>query len=133
MVDIGMRYMLLGTRGTDVGHILENVIYLELKRRGYEVYVGKPDELEVEFDTGRRPGGGLRGHPPHQCTGLADGDGTMTGKALARLVFRKQFFPLLKNCSWNADISCIWKERNCCFRQDMLFGMIYFITAGCFS
>ena len=39
VVDIGMRYMLLGTRGTDVGHILENVIYLELKRRGYEVYV----------------------------------------------------------------------------------------------
>lgn len=49
VVDIGMRYMLLGTRGTDVGHILENVIYLELKRRGYEVYVGKLDELEVDF------------------------------------------------------------------------------------
>ena len=49
VVDIGMRYMLLGTRGTDVGHILENVIYLELKRRGYEVYVGKMDELEVDF------------------------------------------------------------------------------------
>lgn len=49
VVDIGMRYMLLGTRGTDVGHILENVIYLELKRREYEVYVGKLDELEVDF------------------------------------------------------------------------------------
>ena len=49
VVDIGMRYMLLGTRGTDVGHILENVIYLELKRRGYEVYVGKLDDLEVDF------------------------------------------------------------------------------------
>jgi len=49
VVDIGLRYMLLGTRGTEVGHILENVIYLELLRRGYEVYVGKVDDLEVDF------------------------------------------------------------------------------------
>ena len=49
VVDIRLRYMLLGTRGTDVGHILENVIYLELLRRGYEVYVGKVDDLEVDF------------------------------------------------------------------------------------
>lgn len=48
-VDIGMRYMLLGSRSTDVGHILENVIYLELLRRGYDVYVGKIDNLEVDF------------------------------------------------------------------------------------
>lgn len=49
VVDIGMRYMLLGTRSTDVGHILENIMFLELIRRGYEVYVGKVDELEVDF------------------------------------------------------------------------------------
>lgn len=49
VVDIGMRYMLLGSRSTDVGHILENVVYLELLRRGYQVYVGKIDELEVDF------------------------------------------------------------------------------------
>jgi predicted AAA+ superfamily ATPase len=48
-VDIGMRYLLLGKRGVDVGHILENVIYLELLRRGYQVYIGKVDELEVDF------------------------------------------------------------------------------------
>lgn len=48
-VDIGLRYMLLGSRSTDVGHILENVIYLELLRRGCEVSVGKIDELEVDF------------------------------------------------------------------------------------
>lgn len=49
VVDIGMRYMLLGSRSTDVGHILENVVYLELIRRGYDVYVGKIDDLEVDF------------------------------------------------------------------------------------
>ena len=49
VVDIGMRYMLLGTSGTDVGHILENIVYLELLRRGYEVYIGKIDDLEVDF------------------------------------------------------------------------------------
>lgn len=49
VVDIGMRYMLLGSRSTDVGHILENIVYLELIRRGYEVYVGKVDNLEVDF------------------------------------------------------------------------------------
>ncbi len=49
VVDIGLRYMLLGSRSTDVGHILENVIYLELLRRGFSVYVGKIDDLEVDF------------------------------------------------------------------------------------
>ena len=49
VADIGLRYMLLGSRSTDVGHILENVIYLELIRRGYDVYVGKLDDLEVDF------------------------------------------------------------------------------------
>ena len=49
VVDIGLRYMLLGSRSTDVGHILENVIYLELLRRGFEVSVGKMDDLEVDF------------------------------------------------------------------------------------
>lgn len=49
IVDIGMRYMLLGSRSTDAGHILENIVYLELLRRGYDVYVGKVDEFEVDF------------------------------------------------------------------------------------
>lgn len=48
-VDIGLRYVLLGKRATDVGHILENVIYLELLRRGYDVYVGKVEDSEVDF------------------------------------------------------------------------------------
>ena len=49
VVDIGLRYMLLGSASTDVGHILENVVYLELIRRGFEVYIGKLGELEVDF------------------------------------------------------------------------------------
>lgn len=49
IVDIGMRYMLLGSKMMDTGHILENVVYLELLRRGYDVYVGKMDNYEVNF------------------------------------------------------------------------------------
>ena len=49
VVDIGLRYALLGRKSTDVGHILENIVYLELIRRGFDVYVGKVNELEVDF------------------------------------------------------------------------------------
>jgi predicted AAA+ superfamily ATPase len=48
-VDIGLRFAILGKEGSDVGHILENVVYLELLRRGYRVSVGKWDEFEVDF------------------------------------------------------------------------------------
>ena len=49
-VDIGLRYYMLGQNsGRDMGHILENIVYLELLRRGYKVYIGKIDELEVDF------------------------------------------------------------------------------------
>ncbi len=47
--DIGLRYFILGTKGADMGHILENVVYLELLRRGYEVYIGKIGTAEVDF------------------------------------------------------------------------------------
>jgi predicted AAA+ superfamily ATPase len=49
VVDVGMRAMLLGQKSFDVGHILENVVYLELLRRGYEVFVGKVEETEIDF------------------------------------------------------------------------------------
>lgn len=48
-VDIGLRYLLLGTSSSDVGHILENIVFLELLRRGNEVFIGKIDDLEVDF------------------------------------------------------------------------------------
>jgi hypothetical protein len=49
LADVGLRYDLLGTRNVDQGHILENVVYLELLRRGYKVYVGKNAATEVDF------------------------------------------------------------------------------------
>ena len=47
--DIGLRYALLGTKKADMGHILENIVFLELARRGYEVYIGKVGNTEVDF------------------------------------------------------------------------------------
>ena len=49
VADIGLRYYLLGQKPADLGHILENVVYLELLRRGYEVFVGKSDKSEIDF------------------------------------------------------------------------------------
>ena len=50
LVDLGFRFALLGKElSSDAGHMLENVIYLELKRRNYQVWIGKVDRLEVDF------------------------------------------------------------------------------------
>lgn len=49
IVDIGMRNILIRNKESDIGHIIENLAYLELMRRGYEVYVGDIDKGEVDF------------------------------------------------------------------------------------
>lgn len=49
LVDIGLRNLLLGIQPNDFGHILENVVYLELRRRGNQVFVGKVGKQEVDF------------------------------------------------------------------------------------
>lgn len=47
--DLGIRYFLLGRKIGDYGHILENVVYLELLRRGFNVYIGKIDDYKIDF------------------------------------------------------------------------------------
>lgn len=47
--DIGIRNTILGFRNIDEGHLLENIVYLELLRRGYKVNIGKTGDFEVDF------------------------------------------------------------------------------------
>lgn len=49
IIDMGFRNMLLGYRDADRGHIIENIVFLELLRRDYRVYIGKVGEKEVDF------------------------------------------------------------------------------------
>ena len=49
IVDMGFRNMLLGYRDADRGHIIENIVFLELIRRDYRVYIGKVGETEIDF------------------------------------------------------------------------------------
>lgn len=49
MIDMGFRNMLLGYRDADRGHIIENIVFLELIRRDYRVYIGKVGETEIDF------------------------------------------------------------------------------------
>lgn len=49
VIDMGFRNMLLGYRDADRVHILENIVFLELMRRDYRVYIGKVGEMEVDF------------------------------------------------------------------------------------
>ena len=49
IIDTGLRNYLLGFRSQDMGHLLENIVYFELLRRGYVVAVGKVGDLEVDF------------------------------------------------------------------------------------
>lgn len=49
IIDMGFRNMLLGYRDADRGHMIENIVFLELIRRDYRVYIGKIRENEIDF------------------------------------------------------------------------------------
>ena len=49
IADIGLRNYLLGFRDRDTGHVLENIVYFELLRRGYDAAIGKVDNTEIDF------------------------------------------------------------------------------------
>ena len=56
IADIGLRNYLLGFRNRDTGHTLENIVYFELLRRGYDVAIGKVDNTEVDFIASKADG-----------------------------------------------------------------------------
>ena len=49
IIDLGFRNMLLGYRDVDRGHIIENIVFLELLRRDYRICIGKIGEAEIDF------------------------------------------------------------------------------------
>ena len=49
LADIGLRQVINGARSGDMGHVLENIVFLELSRRGGEIYVGKIGDCEIDF------------------------------------------------------------------------------------
>ena len=49
IVDVGFKYSLVPNSRLDLGHIIENIVYLEIIRRGYKVFIGKTNEYEIDF------------------------------------------------------------------------------------
>lgn len=54
LADLGIRYSIIGYRPDDIAQLLENVVFLELKRKGYQVFVGRENEREIDFIAEKR-------------------------------------------------------------------------------
>lgn len=85
--DIGLRNMLLGIRPNDFGHILENVVFLELKRRGEQVFVGRAGQQEIDFVCLRN------GVTTYFQVALTTQDKTVLERELAPLLAVKDHYP----------------------------------------
>ena len=87
LADIGLRNVINGSRGGDWGHVLENVVYLELARRGGEVFVGKVGEAEIDFIV-------IRGeHKAYYQVALTVRDEATLERELAPLRYLPDSFP----------------------------------------
>jgi predicted AAA+ superfamily ATPase len=49
VIDTGLRNMLLGYGDADLGHLIETLVYFELRRRGFQVFTGKHYDREIDF------------------------------------------------------------------------------------
>lgn len=87
LADITLRSIMVGTRTGDIGHLLENAVFLELKRRGGEVYVGKLDAAEIDFVV---VSGAMRSY--YQVA-LSVRDGQVLQRELAPLLALNDSFP----------------------------------------
>lgn len=87
ITDLGFRHMLLGIRNNDLGQLLENTIYLELFRRGYQVMVGKMDSTEIDFIAFKN------GQPTYIQVALTVRDASTLQRELTPLKMVKNHFP----------------------------------------
>lgn len=88
-VDLGLRQIVLGNRPIDAGHMLENIIYLELLRRYDEVYVGKAGPAEIDFVAVRN------GEPSYYQVAytVIDADGSILRREITPLKTIRDYYP----------------------------------------
>ncbi len=87
VADAALRYLVIGRHGQDTGHILENTVYLELLRRGYEVYVGAFRDGEVDFVAKNHQG------LSYYQVAVSTSDGTVLKRELNPLLAIKDNYP----------------------------------------
>ncbi len=87
LADVGLRRVICGAKGGDMGHVLENIVYLELLRRGGEIYVGKMGETEIDFIVISQ------GHKTYYQVALTVRDGQTLQRELEPLLALPDSFP----------------------------------------